>query len=120
MNRDQALEEVWEILREVKVYDIAEDARIQCLLALAQEGWTCKKEVFVPSSGDGRRGRVDIEARKGGQIVGIEIDRKTPRIKSVVKLNSRKDWLRVLATRGKATRLIPGVDMQIELAVIYE
>lgn len=109
-----ALLEIQMILSSIEVEDNATWARAECLRALRHAGWECRTEVIVDSRGDGRRGRVDIEAIRKGSTVGIEIDRSTPRFKSLVKLN-RRDWLKVIATRGKATREFRGVDLQIAL-----
>lgn len=45
-----------------------------------------KKQVRVPDRYDGRFGRVDLVLNTGRQVIGVEIDRKTTREKSVFKL----------------------------------
>lgn len=54
---------------------------------IAGDGY-CQTEVMVDDRGDGRRGRVDIVFHPRGRIVGIELDRITPRKKSIAKLKS--------------------------------
>lgn len=44
------------------------------------------KEVFVNDRGDGRSGRVDIVYEINGVKIGIELDRFSPRNKSIHKL----------------------------------
>lgn len=45
-----------------------------------------KKEVTVADRGDGRKGRIDIVAWADGITYAIEIDRLSPRKKSIYKL----------------------------------
>jgi len=45
-----------------------------------------KRQVLVSDRGDGRRGKVDFLVHTPTHSVGIEVDRKTPRIKSAFKL----------------------------------
>ena len=61
-------------------------ARVATVLRLS--GWNVRTEVVVPSRGtaDGYRGRIDIVAERAGQVLAIECDTKSPRIKSVHKL----------------------------------
>lgn len=117
VNRELVLLQIKIILGSITVDDNAKLARIECIRALQQADWNCRTEYPVENRGDGRRGRVDIEAIKRGWAVGIEIDRKTPRFKSLVKLNSRGDWLKVIATRGQPTRSFQGIDLLVPLAV---
>jgi len=54
-----------------------------------EKDFNIERQVFVPNRGDGRRGRIDIilkpKDKKYGDIA-IEIDRNTPRKKSLFKL----------------------------------
>lgn len=52
---------------------------------LSKEGkvWS---QVVVNDRGDGRRGKVDFVWQKGNETIGIEIDYKSPRQKSIIKL----------------------------------
>lgn len=45
-----------------------------------------KRQVTVPNRGDGRRGKVDLVWYFENETIGIEIDRKTTRKKSIHKL----------------------------------
>jgi Holliday junction resolvase len=62
--------------------DYANDLRARLVAA----GYDVTGEVPVTDRGDGRRGRVDLVATRGGETVAIECDRLSPRRKSVVKL----------------------------------
>ena len=58
--------------------------------------WT-KKEVLVEDRGDGRKGRIDLIVNEAGYSqIAIELDRKTPRKKSIFKLkkyNAPRSWI---------------------------
>lgn len=45
-----------------------------------------QKEVFVPNRGDGRSGRIDLVYRIDNKIIAFELDRLSPRRKSIFKL----------------------------------
>lgn len=45
-----------------------------------------QRQVLVKNRGDGMRGKVDLVWHTEGKIIGIEIDRKTARKKSIFKL----------------------------------
>ena len=47
---------------------------------------TIKKEVFVPNRGDGRTGRIDLLFFINGKEIPIELDSRSPRIKSIFKI----------------------------------
>lgn len=62
---------------------------------LSKEGrvWS---QVIVNDRGDGRRGKVDFIWQKEKEIIGIEIDYKSPRKKSIFKLkqlNANKGYI---------------------------
>ncbi len=59
-----------------------------------------KREVKVPNRGDGRGGRIDcVFTSTGGVVTAIEIDRNTPRTKSLYKLAHFTCDKRVIITR---------------------
>lgn len=45
-----------------------------------------ERQILVENRGDGKRGFVDMKLSIGSETFGIEIDRKTPRAKSISKL----------------------------------
>lgn len=53
--------------------------------ALRLLGWDVTTQVAVPY--DGRMGRVDVVARKDGEVLAVELDRLRPRRKSLAKLS---------------------------------
>lgn len=59
-------------------------------------------------------GRIDILAEKNGETYGIEIDRNSPRRKSIEKL-AGKDWHSIIVLRKGDEKLVPGVDAIVSL-----
>ena len=92
------LVELLNLLEGHEVPDDAHEAHADLADVLRCAGWAVRREVAVCARGDGSAGRVDIEATRGEQVIGIEIDRRRPRRKSVLKLRSRS-WARVIALR---------------------
>lgn len=98
MERSEAIREIRRLLECLEVPDDSHQAHAAVADTLRAAGWQVRREVAVVTPGDGSGGRVDIEASRGEQIVGIEIDRSRPRRKSVTKLRCR-GWVRVIALR---------------------
>ena len=89
---------VLESLRDMGATDSSgplHDAAIRTLSAL---GFACEREHPVASRGDSRPGRIDVFASRGEERIAIELDRLTPREKSLVKL-SQVDAVRVVVLR---------------------
>jgi hypothetical protein len=59
-------------------------------------GFRVEREYPVNDRGDGKAGRVDLVVRGPCGLIGIEIDRKTPRAKSRFKLRENFTWFCVL------------------------
>lgn len=74
---------------------------------LERRGWRVEREVVVGDRGDGRRGKVDLVASQAGYRVGIELDNRSPRAKSVHKLRalSCDERLVVLRVRSAPYRV---------------
>ena len=54
---------------------------------LLKAGYLCQREFVVPDRGDGRKGKVDLYVTDlSGASCGIELDWKSPREKSIIKL----------------------------------
>jgi hypothetical protein len=53
---------------------------------LQSRGWETRIEVPIEDIGDGQRGCLDVLATKGEDTLAVELDRLTPRGKSVLKL----------------------------------
>lgn len=61
---------------------------------------TITKEVKVNDRGDGRKGKVDLVYSSNGSTIGIELDRLSPRKKSIIKLNNLNVDHRCVITRN--------------------
>lgn len=88
------------------VTDNARAAQEEVASWLEGRGYSCTLEVPVADRGDGRTGRIDLVAERGGNRVAIEIDRETPREKSLFKLR-QFDCAKVVIVRngtGKGNR----------------
>lgn len=72
---------------------------------ILKAGYLCQREFLVADRGDGRRGRVDLYVTDStGSACGIEIDRKSPREKSVFKLQQLPSGFILLRDSGVADR----------------
>lgn len=78
--------------------------------ALRSLGWRVYREVPVRDRGDGRRGRVDLVALRGGEVIAIEVDGQNPRQKSVHKLRQvpRATFRLVLLRNAKPPYRVAG------------
>ena len=91
------------------VSDNARVAQEEVANWLEKRGYSCTLEVPVADRGDGRSGRVDLMAERDGNQVAIEIDRDSPREKSLVKLRQFA-CAKVVVVRngaGKGSRTTP-------------
>lgn len=77
----------------------ASDFCLSLAQSLSELGYEVIREVKVGERGDGRTGRVDIVASRDGLRVAIECDRKTPRMKSIVKLGRVAADVRLVVCR---------------------
>lgn len=68
--------------------DYAKTTHNEIVSYLSNRGFHCEIEFKVPDRGDGRGGRVDVVAIKDDFKIAIEIDRRSPRLKSIYKLKS--------------------------------
>ena len=70
--------------------DHAKTAQLEVRDFMRNKGYFCRLEVFVNDRGDGKTGRIDIVCYKKNETIAIEVDRKTPRRKSIFKLENFK------------------------------
>lgn len=84
--------------------------------ALTEVGFVVVTEYEVPDRGDGRAGRIDLVATRNGVVVAIEVDRVEARDKSLRKLASLPDVLKVLVLREGQASPIPGIHRVVALA----
>jgi len=105
-------------LTRLQVPDDATETHKKVAAFLERNGFYCRNEFRVPDRGDGRPGKIDIYAERGNLRLAIEIDRETPREKSIYKLRQVKGALRLILLRaGPANIETPeGVDVVISLA----
>ena len=71
---------------DLQVDDSASIAHKQVVEYLNNLGYKCEIEFKVQNRGDGRSGRIDIVAYKDSIKLAIEVDRMSPRNKSIFKL----------------------------------
>ena len=80
------------------------------IVTLQAAGLDVHREYQVPERGDGREGRIDIVVTDGnGTRCGIELDRITPRQKSLLKLGAVESGICVLRRGDIARRTEQGV-----------
>lgn len=75
-----------ELFNELVLTDNAKLSHEETVKYLESLGFNCKNEYRVLNRGDGRSVRIDIIAIKADLKIVIEIDRLSPRIKSIYKL----------------------------------
>lgn len=63
---------------------------MKSIAALKSLGFEVRKDVVVPNRGDGRKGLIDIIAVRGSEVLAIELDWHTPRLKSLFKIQHYK------------------------------
>lgn len=85
------------------VTDNARAAQKEVASWLKGRGYSCTLEVPVADRGDGRTGRIDLVAERDDIRVAIEIDRESPREKSLFKLR-QFDCAKVVIVRDGALK----------------
>ncbi len=82
------------------VTDHAKTAQNEIVKHLKSLGYKCVSEYEVDNRGDGRVGRIDIVATKDDIKLAIEVDNKSPRQKSINKLNSMTNYHKIVILRN--------------------
>lgn len=79
--------------------------------ALEGAGWAVRREVDVPAMrlGNGRCGRVDLVGERAGVRIAIELDRRSPRQKSLRKLALIDATRVVIVRRQQPINLVDGI-----------
>lgn len=92
-----------EILRH-RPSDVKDAADFQDLIQqeLQSAGFETRREEFVLDRGDASAGRIDLVAKRGGEVIAIECDRQQPRQKSESKLLSYPAHRRWIVLRDPA------------------
>lgn len=86
-------------------FDNAKDLHNAVEAEVLKAGYFCQREFVVADRGDGRKGKVDLYVSDmSGASCGIEIDWKSPREKSIIKLQQLPTGFVLLRESGLAER----------------
>ena len=86
-------------------FDNAKDLHNAVEAEIMKAGYLCQREFVVADRGDGRKGKVDLYVTDlSGASCGIEIDWKSPREKSIIKLQQLPAGLVLLRESGLEER----------------
>lgn len=116
--KSQVFSDVIASIKKVSGPDDAAAVRDAIIFRLDQEGFSCQHMAPVSQREEtkGNTGRVDILAAKDGVVIGIEVDRKNPREKSIFKLRNFPCDFRVIVLRTGETQTPPaGIDAVIAI-----
>lgn len=117
MNKNlQIGSEVEQILEKGLWTDHARTMQQEVGRALEQAGFLVFLEFSTAKIGDTKNGRIDIVARKDGQHVAIELDCRTPRMRSIKKLKLFPGY-RIIGLRGIRHPIVDGIDGVVCLQV---
>jgi hypothetical protein len=89
-----------EMFEQLTVPDDAAGGQDAVMALLKKHGYVCSSEFPIADRGDGRRGYIDVYAARDGVRLAIEIDNRSPRKKSIVKLNRLPHATRIILLRG--------------------
>lgn len=93
---------------KLKLTDHAKTAQYEVKDYMQDLGYKCHLEHKVNDRYDGRNGRIDIVCYKGNETVAIEVDNKTPRKKSIYKLEHFKATKKYVICRNGYVMEIKG------------
>jgi hypothetical protein len=108
--------EVEQILEKGLWTDHAREMQEEVSRALERAGFLVTLEFSTAKLGDSRNGRIDIVASKQGQNVAIELDCRTPRLRSIKKLKLFSGY-RIIGLRGIRHPIVDGIDGVVCLQV---
>lgn len=111
-------EEAISTIQRVEAPDEASAVRDAIAYALSQHDFCCQQfaQTERRSPDEDYRGKVGIVAAKSGTIIAIEVDRKTPKEKSIFKLRNFPCDFRVIVLRdAHYPQAIPGIDSVISI-----
>jgi hypothetical protein len=113
----EAGELVIELFQARRWTDHAWTMHAEVISVLESSGFLVMPEYWITLK-NGRRGRLDIVAEYGGGgSVGIELDCRRPRLKSVAKLH-QFDGYRIIGIRGIEGHEERGIDACVAMRVI--
>ena len=93
-------DDIGDIFHGLQLPDDAKQAHDMLISWLESKDFICKREYYVPDRGDGHRGKIDVYAQNDGTTLAIEIDRNSPREKSVKKLLQAKTTHKIIVLRN--------------------
>ncbi|MDR2057654.1 MAG: hypothetical protein LBP83_05125 [Dysgonamonadaceae bacterium] len=105
------------VFSKIEIRDNASMAHNEVIKSLLNNGFACRKGFAVNDRCDGREGRIDIFAEKDGVNYAIEIDRINAREKSISKLKSIENALKIILLRGGERFEIEGIDLVFPLRI---
>lgn len=89
---------------------LAQNAVISRLQSL---GYKCVSEYPVEDNGNNNPGRIDVVAINGDEKLAIEIDRHSPRKKSVHKLKLMSEYKKLILLRGYGNGEVDGIQIMV-------
>ena len=113
----EIVREICDLLQRWTWPDHAPTMHAEIAKSLMAAGFSVEFEYSIPDIGNGRRGRIDLVASSDQGRVGIELDTRRPRAKSILKLRSF-DGYRIIGLRGvQWMDKVVGIDAVIGLRV---
>jgi len=91
---------VAELFNGLAITDHAKTAQYEIAEHLRSKGYTVVLEHPVPDAGNGTSGRIDIIATRKNERLAIEVDRSSPRDKSMFKLKSMSGYTPIVLLRN--------------------
>ena len=91
---------VSEMFKDLEITDHAKTAQYEIAEHLRNKGYTVTLEYPVSSAGNGHSGRIDIIATSKQEKLAIEVDRSSPRDKSMFKLNLMDGYIKIVLLRN--------------------
>jgi ATP-dependent DNA helicase RecQ len=92
------------VIYQSKMYEDHGDMIKRIKMFYDSIGYSTHLEYEVPDRGDGKRGYVDLVISNGDFKIGVEVDRKTPRLKSIAKLKNFDIACFVLRSKNYSNR----------------
>lgn len=117
----EIFEEATSAISQISSTDDAGALRNAIVLCLDQKGFSCRHMVPTPqrSPSPDYTGRLNILATKKGISIGIEVDRKSPREKSIFKLRNYPCDYRIIVLRTGESQPPPaGIDAVIAIHAV--
>ncbi len=105
----KGIDELLDSIRGLKAPNDAGLTQAMVKEHLEARGFDVTPEAPVADRGDGRPGRIDLLAKSAETTIAIEIDRLSPRTKSLVKLKRVEADHRLVLLRGGEEAVIDGV-----------